>query len=116
MSSEAFVNGARTSYAAWETEKKVHFGRMTPEGSISGERTVSPDGVNEKYPALALSGNGTLLVAWTEGMGWKRGGAVHWQMFDKTLQPLGMGTANGVPVWSLIAAYPTSGGNFVVLY
>jgi hypothetical protein len=58
-----------------------------------------------------------LLASWTEGMGWKRGGSVHWQLFRNEGQPLGTpGAADGVPVWSTVAAYAKRNGRFVLLY
>lgn len=116
MSSEAFASGPSSAFAAWETEKKVHYGRIGPGSGVSGEGIVSGTGVNEKYPSLAIGNDGQLLVAWTEGMGWKRGGSVHWRVLDKNLRPGSVGSADGVPAWSLVAAYPAPNGKFVVLY
>ena len=49
--------------------------------------------------------------------GWKRGGSVRWQLLDSKGWSLGdSGTADGVPAWSLVSAYPVKNGNFVVLY
>jgi hypothetical protein len=117
MSSEAFASGPDHTYAAWETEKQVHFGPIEP-GKVSAEdTTVSTTGKNEKYPSLAVNRGGLLLVSWTEGMGWKRGGSLHWQVFDKSGHRLGdSGSTDGVPAWSLVAAYPQQDGNFVLLY
>jgi len=50
-------------------------------------------------------------------MGWKKGGALAWQLYDSNFQPVGeTGHADGVPVWSLIAAFPRAGGGFTILY
>ncbi|MCU1292992.1 MAG: hypothetical protein JWP08_1842 [Bryobacterales bacterium] len=117
MSTEAFANGPRNIFAAWETEKKVHFGAIKPDSSIAGDATVLTAGTNQKYPALAVNREGLLLVSWTEGMGWKRGGSLHWQVFDNAGRRVGEpGSADGVPAWSLVAAYSQRNGNFVVLY
>lgn len=116
MSSEAFATGAAGTFAAWETEKQVHFSSINAATATASDFVVSEDSANQKYPSLALNREGLLLVAWTEGMGWKRGGSVHWQVFDKGERVGDGGTANGVPAWSLIAAFPQRNGNFVVLY
>lgn len=116
MSSEAFVSGPAETFAAWETEKQVHFGAIKPANATARDSAVSLDGTNQKYPALALNRDGLLLVSWTEGMGWKRGGSVHWQIFDKGKRVGEAGSADGVPAWSLVAGYATRNGNFVVLY
>ena len=116
MSSEAFASGPAGTIAAWETQKQVHFGSVNPAAATVSDSAVLAGAANQKYPALALNRYGLLLVSWTEGMGWKRGGSVHWQIFDKSGRPGKPGSADGVPAWSLIAAYPQRNGNFVVLY
>jgi hypothetical protein len=117
MSSEAFVSGPTGTFAAWETEKQVHFGSINPESVTASDVAVSNDPANQKYPALAMNRDGLLLVSWTEDMGWKRGGSVHWQLIDSAGKHIGSpGDAHGVPVWSVVAAYPQRDGNFVVLY
>jgi hypothetical protein len=64
-----------------------------------------------------MNRNGLVIVSWTEGMGWKRGGSVRWQLLDSTGRSIGdPGGADGVPAWSLVSAYPKKNGNFVVLY
>jgi len=117
MSSEAFTAGRSGIFGAWETKKQVHFGSIDPKTATATEVAAFNDAANQKYPALALNRDGRLLVSWTEGMGWKRGGSVHWQLFDSEGKRIGgPGSAEGVPAWSLVAAYPQRNGNFVVLY
>jgi len=38
-------------------------------------------------PALAVNARGEMILAWTEGTGWQRGGALAWQVYDKAGQP-----------------------------
>jgi hypothetical protein len=116
MSSEAFISGPTKTFAAWETEKQVRFGPIDPANATASDSAVSLDGANQKYPSLALNHDGLLLVSWTQGMGWKRGGSVHWQIFDQDKCVGNSGSADGVPAWSLVAAYARRDGNFVVLY
>ncbi len=117
MSSEAFASGPTGTFAAWETEKQIHLGSINPNAASASDAVVSDVKTNQKYPSLAVNGGGNLLISWTEGMGWKKGGSVHWQVFDKAGQRLGeSGAMDGVPVWSLVAAYPRPNGDFVVLY
>jgi len=116
MSSEAFVSFRNQTFAAWETEKRIHFASIGPEANVH-DRTVADQKADQKYPALAANRTGHLLVAWTEGMRWKHGGSVDWQLFDQTGNPVGKpGQADGVPAWSLVAAFQTRQGDFVVLY
>ena len=117
MSSEAFVGGRGGTYAAWETEKQVHLGLINSQAAIAMDIPISSDSSNQKYPSLAINREGLILASWTEGMGWKRGGSVHWQMFDSAGQRIGnSGAANGVPTWSLVASYTRRNGTFVVLF
>lgn len=117
MSSEAFVSGRAGSYAAWETEKRIHFGLINAQAATASDIAVSSDPENQKYPSLATNREGLILASWTEGMSWKRGGSVHWQLFDSAGQRIGnSGAADGVPPWSLVAAYARRNASFVVLF
>lgn len=116
MSSEAFASGPAGTWSAWETEKQVHFGRVDPATGTANDAPVSPDAANQKYPALALNRSGMLLAAWTEGMRWRQGGSLRWQLFSNGEKVGAEGSASGVPAWSLVAAYARRSGDFVVLY
>lgn len=117
MSSEAFAADSHGTFAAWETEKRVHFGRISPATATVADLNLPDPGTDQKYPSLATDKAGLLLVSWTEGMGWKKGGSLHWQVFDSSLHPVGQpGSAAGVPVWSLPTAYPLADGSFKILY
>ncbi len=118
MSAEAFAKGKSGLIAAWETEKQIHFGRVDPATlKVADETPAGPPGLNRKYPALAENANGSTLVAWTEGMGWKKGGSLEWEIVDRNGKAIdSLGHADGVPVWSLPAAYARRDGNFTILY
>lgn len=117
MSSEAFANGRAGTYAAWETEKQVLVGKVNDDGQTVHQWPVLTDSANQKYPALAVNRKGVVLAAWTEGMKWNRGGRVEWRAFEPDGKAVGTpGSADGVPAWSLVAAYPLRNGSFVVLY
>ena len=117
MSSESFAESPAGVLAAWETEKQVYFGRIDPgPGKLS---TIAAAGStdNRKYPAVAANTKGEMIFAWTEGMGWKKGGSVAWQVYDKEGRPTQeRGKMGGVPVWSLVAAYARPDGGFTVVY
>ena len=50
-------------------------------------------------------------------MGWKKGGSVAWQLFDKAGKPTHEhGHADGVPVWSLVSTFARADGGFTVVY
>lgn len=115
MSTEAFAQAPGGILAAWETEKQVYFRRMTAgaPAAIAAPGT----GENRKYPALAVNARGETLFAWTENMAWKKGGSLAWQVYDPELTPQGpVGKAEGVPAWSLLAAFARPDGSFAVMY
>ena len=59
---------------------------------------------------------GELLIAWTEGMGWQRGGALAWQLIDADSKTIGEPhTPAGVPAWSF-GAVGTKLSGFVIFY
>ena len=58
-----------------------------------------------------------MLIVWTEGMTWARGGGLAWQAFGPAGQPLGTRSARpGVPVWSVGAVVARPNAGFVVFY
>ncbi len=111
MSSQAFAQNATHGngqvFAAWETQKQVLYTHIDPRtGIIAPPSAASGTGVNRKYPALAVNRDGLVLLGWTEGMGWKKGGSAEWQVMDRMGNPVGKpGRAEGVPVWGVIAAF-----------
>ena len=74
------------------------------------------EGKGRKHPRIAIAPNGEMLMVWTEGTGWQRGGSVAWQLFDANGTAIAEGhTQAGSPAWSFaaVAAKPTG---FVVIY
>ena len=118
MSSEAFAPSADGVLGAWESEKQTYFARISPgAASVSTPIPAPGEPRNRKYPAVAANRRGETLFAWTEGTAWKRGGAVEWQVFDRQGRPRPVsGKADGVPVWSLVAAFARPDGSFVIIY
>jgi hypothetical protein len=118
MSMESFCQAGNSVLAAWETADQVYFVRIDPK---TGERSVpvSPPGdpKRRKFPVMAANARGQTILAWTEGMGWQKGGSVAWQIFDEKGNPVGdVGRADGVPTWSLVAAFAHPDGDFVIVY
>ncbi len=115
MSTEAFAQSANGTLAAWETEKQVYFGKVS--GAAPTPIGAPGAGENRKYPSLAVNSRGEILFTWTENMAWKKGGTVAWQLYDRDLKPQGpVGRTDGVPVWSLVAAFTKPDGTFTVIY
>ena len=83
-------------------------------------KPVTPTGnpKNRRHPAMAVNGKGEVLLVWTEGTGWEKGGSLAWQVFsDKGRSTTNRGKLEGsIPVWSFAAAYAESDDSFVILH
>jgi hypothetical protein len=119
MSSEAFAEGpGGVVIGAWDTKGQVYFARMDPATGKQAAPVAAPGkGQGRKHPAVAVNAKGETLLVWTEGMGWNKGGSVSWQVYDRNGAPTEeRGRADGVPVWSVVAAYVRPDGRFAVVY
>jgi hypothetical protein len=119
MSSEAFAEGARGVLAAWDTEGQVYYTRIDPAAGAAGRPVPAPGpGRGRKHPVLAAGGRGETLLAWAEGTGWERGGALAWQVFDADGRPTPeRGRLEGaVPVWGLPAVVAGPDGTFLIFH
>ncbi len=116
MSTFALAEGPGGVRAAWETGGQVQFARV--DAGAVGAAIEAPGPIRtRRHPVLAVSARGDVLLAWTEGMSWQRGGSVAWQVFDTAGRPVGeSGRAPGVPTWSLVAAYAGRDGVFRIVY
>ncbi|MBI2685544.1 MAG: hypothetical protein HYX27_04445 [Acidobacteria bacterium] len=118
MSSMDFAESANGVAAAWETGGQVHWttvaGRLNPKA----EPAAAPgESKGRKHPRLAANKKGELLLVWTEGTGWQRGGSLAWQLYDESGQAMGAsGKLPGVPVWSFAAPVAHPDGSFTILY
>jgi hypothetical protein len=112
MSLPSITEGAGRVMLAWETGSQVQF------AAVGQHEMASPMGRgSRKHPITAVNDRGETLLAWSEGTGWERGGAVEWQLFDGEGRPAGaIGHADGLPVWGLPAAVADKEGNFVILF
>lgn len=118
MSSFAFAEGPAGVLAAWETNGQIYYVRIDPATGKRSEASAAPGESRErKHPVVAVNQRGEMLLAWTEGTGWQRGGSVAWQVFDKDGRPTAeKGRADGVPTWSLAAVCPRVDGGFTIVY
>jgi len=112
--------------AAWETRGQIYARDLAGDlaadatrASRRGPKLAAP-GLREdrKHPRLAVNNRGEWLLAWTEGTGWQKGGALAWQLFGADGHPRegAGGRVDGVPVWSFGEPVALSDGNFVILY
>jgi hypothetical protein len=120
MSSAAFHRMSDGMLAAWETEHQVKLTRVDGLPALSLPKVVAPklNKQTRKHPVLCTNSKGQVMLAWTEGTGWQKGGSVAWQVFDQSGLPVagGTGRADGVSVWSLVAVFPGPNDDFTVVY
>lgn len=116
MSSEAFAEANGKVFAAWETQNRVYFGELTAQ-AVTGI-VEAPGSSSCKLPTLAVGPNGDILLAWAEGTGWKKGGALAWQIFDAAGKPtVRKGRVEGgIPVWGAPTAFVQRDGRFVIYH
>lgn len=106
------TDGAR-HLGAWEPEARIRVAWFSSPTPVPRTLGAVP---GAKHPDIAANGKGRLLVAWTEGTGWNRGGSVAWHELEDSLEPVGPpGKAPDVPVWGRVTAYAEPDGSFVVL-
>ncbi len=119
MSSEAFADAGDSVLAAWESDGQVRFSRIDKKQQLSSRPVAAPGSpAGRKHPALAVNGRGEIILVWTEGTGWERGGALAWQVFDETGKPTGTRgrLENAIPVWGFAAVYTAPDDSFVILH
>jgi hypothetical protein len=118
MSSTSFTKMGGSVLAAWETSGQVYWSLLGSEAQPPSP-PVAPSAVgkNPKHPIVVGNSRGEVLLVWTEGTGWAKGGDVAWQRFDSAGKPIGeRAHVNGLPPWSVAAAVTTPDGQFVVVY
>ena len=118
MSTNAFASAGDEVFIAWETLGRLSWGRIARDGTTVARAVPAPgDSSSQKHPALAVSPAGDVLLAWTEGTKFGKGGSLAWQVYDAKGSAVGeAGRADGVPAHSLPAAFCNEQGNFIILY
>jgi hypothetical protein len=117
MSTFALARGPRGTLGAFESSGQVRC--VSLAAPLAGDERVAPgDDRTRKHPSIAVAPDGSVLLAWTEGMGWGRGGALAWQLFDPAGAPVAAesGRRAGVPAWSLVQAVALPDGRFALFY
>jgi hypothetical protein len=119
MSSMSIAAGDRV-WRAWETDGQVYFNSVdsadkTPIAPPPGSAEESR---HRKHPRIVGSQDGSrVLLVWTEGTAWARGGSLAWQVFESSGRPVDVQyRETGVPVWSFAAAAARPDGSFVIFY
>jgi hypothetical protein len=113
MSTMALVEGPNGVVAAWETDGQIYFATIRP-GTVEFTPPQSAPGPGRarKHPALATNSRGETVLAWTEGTGWNKGGALAWQVFGRDGQPAAAEERKegGIAVWGLPTVVATEEG------
>ena len=118
MSSFSIVDAPAHVIAAWETAGAISFTAIDRRTGTRGPIATPPGTAGQrKHPAVAVNSKGDILLAWTDGVAWQKGGAVEWRVFGANGQPTSVsGRETGVPTWSLVAAYARPDDGFVIVY
>jgi hypothetical protein len=117
MSMASLSQGPTTVIAAWETADRALFARVDPQTLSVSKKFAAPSRDNAKHPVIVANPRGDMLLAWTEGTGWEKGGALAWQLYDRNDAPVGAAhRVDGVPPWSLPSAYVQPDGNFTIVF
>jgi len=115
MSSMDFAQNANMVVGAWETGGQVYWTRVT--GGTSDPIAAPGEGKVRKHPRLAVNEKSEVLLVWTEGTGWQKGGSLAYQIYDAAGKPIGAAKQiPGIPTWSFVAAVPASDYGFSILY
>ncbi len=117
MSTASAMTAGAETFIAWETNGEVAWARADHAAS-QGSPPISPPAPTKtrKHAAIAM-GNGQVLLVWTEGMAWARGGTLHWRGYDRQGKPTALGgSAPGIPVWSRPAVIAHKQGGFTIVY
>jgi hypothetical protein len=118
MSTAYLSQSGSSELAAWEKAGQVYFAKVDPTSLMSSVPLEAPGlGGKRKHPAIAANKNGQILLVWTEGTGWAKGGSLSWQLFDNAGNPLGVkSSARDVPAWDLPSVLADSSGEFTIAY
>lgn len=113
----ALVEGPDGVTAAWDTDGQIYFASIKPgTPDFTKPQSVPGPGEDRKHPALAVNAGGERIIIWAEGTGWQKGGALAWQVFDKTGKPTAEKgrVERGIPVWGLPTVVATDGGFTII--
>jgi hypothetical protein len=119
MSTASIAVREKRIVATWETQEQIRGATLnTDTGRIEENFAVPGAGKGRKHPSVAIDTNGQFVVAWTEGTGWERGGALAWQLFDGNARPFPnrSGSARDLPTWDVPAAFVAHGGTLKIIY
>ena len=114
MSSMDYAGNGKNVVGAWETGGQVYWSHFDREPA----RVAAPgEGKGRKHPRVAVNRSGEVLLVWTEGTGWQKGGSLAYQIFDPAGKPTGeRKQLPGIPTWSFAAAVARADNSFSLVY
>jgi hypothetical protein len=111
MTSMDIAANSTDTVAAWENNGQIWWMR------IGGAPMAAPgDGKGRKHPRIAINQRGEVLLVWTEGTGWQKGGSLAWQVFDREGRLKGNpGRLPDLPAFSFAGAAALPDDEFVIV-
>lgn len=115
MSTSSLTDVNGRVFAAWETNKQVYFADVSRAGSAPVKPIGAPaTGKDRKHPSIAVNRAGQVVLAWTDGTGWKRGGSLDWAVFRNGSAASPQDRPGGIPAWGSPAVV-AQGGKFIII-
>jgi hypothetical protein len=67
---------------------------------------------------VSANDRGEVILVWTEGTGWKKGGSLAWQVFDRSGRPTPERgrVEGGISMWSLATVVSRPDGGFTIIH
>lgn len=117
MSTAAMARSENHILSAWEAPSGIQWAAVNPKTQHMTEPTPAPKGAGvQKHPAIAANDKGHVMVAWTEGTGWQKGGDVVAKVYNEAGVPLSDFRADNLPAWDKPAVFATPDGSFTLVY
>ncbi len=118
MSAAAFAQTPGGIAGAWEAKGNIHLGWFgTGKPSVKNSTLIHRKAY-QRHPSIATNRDGSMVVAWSENTGWKKGGGLAWRIYDAKSKPTDQQgqRPHGVPKWSFAAAVAHPDGSFEILH
>ena len=117
MSSMDFAENAGIIVGAWETGGQVYWTRIDEQATAGDPIPAPGEAKGRKHPRLAVNDRGGVLLVWTEGTGWQKGGSLAYQLYDRGGRPAGqIERVSGIPASSFAAPVFSPENGFSILY
>lgn len=118
MSSEAFAAGPKGVCAAWDDGNRVGLLKYPFSSSIDGPREYFEGPGSFRHPSITFNKNGDMILVWTEGTGWNRGGNLAWQVYNNKNDRGGEpgSRKDAISVWGLPAVIAEPNGDFTIFH